>query len=146
MNTVSVTLGRLAYEALYSLKISGSLGYGDTRISRCTLSTALHTMSARETARSSWNTFCEVSSPYTWLLTKSTGTFALWTCSRNAGTHAACAVAGPPTRILGLTDFSARAVWSYSSKYVDCFGSPPQKSMLGSFHTSKYQLATSSMP
>ena len=33
-----------------------------------------------------------------------------------SATQAACAVAGPPTRNLGLTAFSARAVLSYSSK------------------------------
>src|SRR5579864_1441851 len=38
------------------------------------------------------------------------------------------------------------AVCSYSCQYVVCFGSPAQKSMLGSFQTSKYQLATSSIP
>ena len=37
-------------------------------------------------------------------------------------TQSAAAVAGPPTRKLGLIDFSARAVWSYSSKYVCCLG------------------------
>src|SRR5690242_12121582 len=112
MNTVSVTFGRLAYEALYSLKISGSFGYGEARISSWTLATARQTMSLRETCSFVWNTFWAVSSPYTWLLTKSIGTPAFCTCARNAGTQAACAVAGPPTRSRGLTDFSARAVWS----------------------------------
>ena len=45
-----------------------------------------------------------------WDETKSTGTCSFAACSRNSGTHAAAAVAGPPTRNRGLTDFRARAV------------------------------------
>lgn len=45
------------------------------------------------------------------------GTWWVATWCKNARIHAACAVAGPPTRNRGLTAFSARAVASYLALY-----------------------------
>ena len=66
---------------------------------------------------------------------------------RKSSTQCAAAVAGPPTRSRGFTLLQGRAPCVRIARSRTCLrGMPFQKSMFGSFHTSKYHCATSSMP
>src|ERR1700722_8096413 len=122
----------------HSVQRRGRFGAEEALICPLTFAMARQTRTSIGQFSSLRKKFSTVSSAYPCEDTKSTGTW--WTASylRKSSTHAAAAVAGPPTRRRGLTAFKARAVCAYSSKYDPLRGMPPQKSIFGSFQTSKY--------
>ena len=63
-----------------------------------------------------------------------------------SATHAACAVAGPPTRSSAIDRFERPRRVIVELEIGFLARRPVQKSRFGSFHTSKYHCETSSMP
>ena len=88
----------------------------DAAIWSCTFFTERYTIVSRGIVSLVPKTSFARSFAYTCVETKLTGTLLSCTCFRKSGTHAACAVAGPPMRSRGETALIARAVWSYRSQ------------------------------